>query len=87
MNLQIFQTLQSDPRTNPLANNGQARITTLDDDNARTAPSRDPHGVPRGNAERGRVARAHPQGAIHILFPPRRISDDGVRGEGATLPR
>lgn len=36
MNLQIFQTLQSDPRTNPLANNGQARITTLDDDNARS---------------------------------------------------
>ncbi len=35
MSQQIFQTLQRDPRTSPLANNGQARITTLDDDNAR----------------------------------------------------
>ncbi len=35
MNQQIFQTLQRDPRTSPLANNGQARITTLDDENAR----------------------------------------------------
>jgi hypothetical protein len=36
MSQQIFKTLQRDPRTSPLANNGQARITTLDDDNART---------------------------------------------------
>jgi hypothetical protein len=35
MTQKIFQTLQRDPRTSPLANNGQARITTLDDDNAR----------------------------------------------------
>ncbi|CAK6701103.1 BREX system P-loop protein BrxC [Synechococcus sp. BA-124 BA4] len=35
MNQQIFQTLQRDPRISPLANNGQARITTLDDENAR----------------------------------------------------
>ncbi len=35
MSQQIFQTLQRDPRTSPLANNGQARITTLDDENAR----------------------------------------------------
>ncbi|MFN5116901.1 MAG: BREX system P-loop protein BrxC [Cyanobacteriota bacterium] len=35
MSQQIFQTLQRDPRTSPLANNGQARITTLDDDNSR----------------------------------------------------
>lgn len=35
MNKQIFQTLQRDPRVSPLANNGQARITTLDDENAR----------------------------------------------------
>jgi uncharacterized protein related to proFAR isomerase len=35
MSQQIFETLQRDPRTSPLANNGQARITTLDDDNAR----------------------------------------------------
>jgi hypothetical protein len=35
MSQQIFQTLQRDPRTSPLANSGQARITTLDDDNAR----------------------------------------------------
>jgi hypothetical protein len=35
MNQQIFQTLQRDPRTSPLANNGQARITTLDDENSR----------------------------------------------------
>jgi hypothetical protein len=35
MSQQIFQTLQRDPRLSPLANNGQARITTLDDDNAR----------------------------------------------------
>jgi hypothetical protein len=35
MTQKIFQTLQRDPRTSPLANNGQARITTIDDDNAR----------------------------------------------------
>jgi hypothetical protein len=35
MTQKIFQTLQRDPRTSPLANNGQARITTLVDDNAR----------------------------------------------------
>jgi hypothetical protein len=35
MNQQIFQALRRDPRTSPLANNGQARITTLDDANAR----------------------------------------------------
>ncbi|MCP9925845.1 BREX system P-loop protein BrxC [Synechococcus lacustris C3-12m-Tous] len=35
MSQQIFQTLQRDPRVSPLANNGQARITTLDDENAR----------------------------------------------------
>jgi hypothetical protein len=35
MSQQIFQTLQRDPRTSPLANNGQARITTIDDENAR----------------------------------------------------
>jgi hypothetical protein len=35
MSQQIFQTLLRDPRTSPLANNGQARITTLDDDNSR----------------------------------------------------
>ena len=35
MSKQIFQTLQRDPRVSPLANNGQARITTLDDENAR----------------------------------------------------
>ena len=35
MTQKIFQTLQRDPRISPLANNGQARITTLDDDNAR----------------------------------------------------
>ena len=35
MTQKIFQTLQRDPRTSPLANNGQARITTLDDENAR----------------------------------------------------
>ena len=35
MSQQIFQTLQRDPRISPLANNGQARITTLDDENAR----------------------------------------------------
>lgn len=35
MSQQIFQTLQRDPRSSPLANNGQARITTLDDENAR----------------------------------------------------
>ncbi|MCT0213654.1 MAG: BREX system P-loop protein BrxC [Cyanobium sp.] len=35
MTKKIFETLQRDPRTSPLANNGQARITTLDDDNAR----------------------------------------------------
>ena len=35
MSRQIFQTLQRDPRVSPLANNGQARITTLDDENAR----------------------------------------------------
>ena len=35
MSQKIFQTLQRDPRVSPLANNGQARITTLDDDNAR----------------------------------------------------
>ena len=35
MTQKIFQTLQRDPRVSPLANNGQARITTLDDDNAR----------------------------------------------------
>ena len=37
MTQKIFQTLQRDPRTSPLANNGQARITTLDDDNAVSA--------------------------------------------------
>lgn len=35
MSQQIFQTLQRDPRISPLANNGQARITTLIDENAR----------------------------------------------------
>ncbi len=35
MTQKIFETLQRDPRTSPLANNGQARITTIDDDNAR----------------------------------------------------
>ena len=35
MTQKIFQTLQRDPRNSPLANNGQARITTIDDDNAR----------------------------------------------------
>ena len=35
MTQKIFQTLQRDPRVSPLANNGQARITTLDDENAR----------------------------------------------------
>jgi hypothetical protein len=35
MSQQIFQTLQRDPRVSPLANNGQARITTLDDDKTR----------------------------------------------------
>jgi hypothetical protein len=35
MTQKIFQTLQRDPRTSPLANNGQARITTLDDENSR----------------------------------------------------
>ena len=35
MTQKIFQTLQRDPRISPLANNGQARITTLDDENAR----------------------------------------------------
>jgi hypothetical protein len=35
MTKKIFETLQRDPRTSPLANNGQARITTLDDENAR----------------------------------------------------
>jgi hypothetical protein len=35
MSQKIFQTLQRDPRTSPLANNGQARITTLDDENSR----------------------------------------------------
>ena len=32
--LQIVQSLQRDPRTSPLANNGQARITTRNDENA-----------------------------------------------------
>ena len=35
MTQKIFETLQRDPRTSPLANNGQARITTLDDENSR----------------------------------------------------
>ncbi|MCY4331069.1 MAG: BREX system P-loop protein BrxC [Cyanobacteria bacterium MAG CAR1_bin_15] len=32
--MQIVQSLQRDPRTSPLANNGQARITTRNDENA-----------------------------------------------------
>ena len=35
MSQQIFQTLQRDPRISPLANDGQARITALDDDKTR----------------------------------------------------
>ena len=35
MSKKIFETLQRDPRTSPLANNGQARITTLEDENTR----------------------------------------------------
>ena len=35
MTKKIFETLQRDPRTSPLANSGQARITTLDDENSR----------------------------------------------------
>jgi len=34
MTKKIFETLQRDPRNSPLANNGQARITTLVDENA-----------------------------------------------------
>ena len=33
--MQIIQTLQRDPRKSPLANNGQARIPTQDDENTR----------------------------------------------------